>query len=292
LSTAEWQERWMAKRLFLTADGEKDQLWGNLTIRWHPDEQWVEIALPQPLVHLANRPHGRYRLKYPVIFSSRGEEVGAQAATGAVRSDICSEPAKRRWYLDASWKCQAPSGAELDALRAQRVLAVDLNHDHVAAMVVDPWGNPIGRPITVPLDPAGLPATARDGHLRQAISRLIRTAKGHGCRAIVIEDLDFHDARELGREGTGNRPSRGKRGRSFRHQVAGLPTAQLRDRLVQMTANAGRWVIAVEAASTSRWGAEHSFPPGDLGRCLRPPRGGSGHRQTRTRTASTATEEV
>jgi hypothetical protein len=123
--------------------------------------------------------------------------------------------------------------------------------------VVDPSGNPVGRPITVPLDLAGLPATARDGHLRQAISGLIRTAQGHGCRAIVIEDLDFHDARELGRERTGNRPSRGKRGRSFCHQVAGLPTAQLRDRLVQMTANAGLWMIAVEAASTSRWGAEH-----------------------------------
>jgi hypothetical protein len=61
-SEAKWQERWRAKRLFLTADGEKDQLWGNLTIRWHPDEHWVEIALPQTLVHLANRPHGRYRL--------------------------------------------------------------------------------------------------------------------------------------------------------------------------------------------------------------------------------------
>ncbi|MDA8037663.1 MAG: hypothetical protein M0Z69_00590 [Actinomycetota bacterium] len=42
-----------------TADGEKDQLLGNLTIGWSPDEQWVETNLPQPLAHLANRPHGR-----------------------------------------------------------------------------------------------------------------------------------------------------------------------------------------------------------------------------------------
>lgn len=63
-----------AERLFLTADGEKDQLWGNLTIRWHPDEHWVEIAIPKPLAHLTNCPHGRYRLSCPVTFSYRGDE--------------------------------------------------------------------------------------------------------------------------------------------------------------------------------------------------------------------------
>ena len=38
---------------------------GNETIRWHPDEGWLEIKLPAPLAHLANRPHGRYRLSCP-----------------------------------------------------------------------------------------------------------------------------------------------------------------------------------------------------------------------------------
>lgn len=86
---------------------------------------------------------------------------------------------------------------------------------------------------------------------------LVDTAKDHGCRAVVIEDLDFKDARELGRERSSNRPSRGKRGKSFRRTVAGLPTARLRDRLVQMAANAGLSVIAVDPAYTSQWGAEH-----------------------------------
>ena len=261
LSEAKWQEHWRAERLFLTADGEKDQLWGNLTIRWHPDERWVEIVLPRLLVHLANRPHGRYRLGCPVTCNSRGDEVAAQAATGAVRYDISCDPKKGRWYIDASWKCSPPCVLDLDQLRQQRVLAVDLNEGHLAAMVVDPSGNPVGRSITVLLDLAGLPAPTRDGHLRQAISVLVNTAKDHGCRAVVIEDLDFNDARELGQERTGHRPSQGKRGKSFRRTVAGLPTARLRDRLVQMGANAGLSVIAVDPAYTSRWGAEHWLCP-------------------------------
>jgi len=35
LSESQWQERWRAERLFLTADGEKDQRWGDPT-ELHP----------------------------------------------------------------------------------------------------------------------------------------------------------------------------------------------------------------------------------------------------------------
>ena len=71
----------------------------------------------------------------------------------------------------------------------------------------------------------------------------------------MIEDLDFADAREQGRERHGSRPSRGRRGRGFRRLVSGIPTGKFRDRLVQMTSNAGLAVIAVDPAYTSRWGA-------------------------------------
>jgi len=77
----------------------------------------------------------------------------------------------------------------------------------------------------------------------------------------VIEDLDFADAREQGRERHGRRPSHGKRGRGFRRLVAGLPTGRFRDRLTQMTRNQGLWVIAVDPAYTSRWGREHWLAP-------------------------------
>jgi hypothetical protein len=55
------------------------------------------VKLPAPLSHLANRPHGRYRLTCPVTFAYRGDEVAAQAATGAVRYDITLSPGSGRW---------------------------------------------------------------------------------------------------------------------------------------------------------------------------------------------------
>src|SRR6266508_2200903 len=65
LTEQQWRQRWAAERLFLTADGEAEAAWGNLTIRWHPIQGWLELKLPTPLAHLANRPHGRYRLTWP-----------------------------------------------------------------------------------------------------------------------------------------------------------------------------------------------------------------------------------
>jgi len=261
LTETEWRAEWEAARLFLTADGEADKTWGNETIRWHPGEQWLEVKLPAPLAQLANRPHGRYRLSCPVAFAYRGDEVAAQAATGAIRYDITCDPASGRWYADASWKTAPSPAPSLAELRCHPVVAVDVNAGHLAVAVVTADGNVLGTPVTVPLDLAGLPATTRDGRLRAAISGLIATARTHGARAVVIEDLDFAAARAEGRERHGNRPSRGRRGRGFRRAVAGIPTARFRDRLVQMAANAGLHVIVVDPAYTSRWGAEHWLAP-------------------------------
>ncbi|HEX6452346.1 MAG TPA: hypothetical protein VF060_23160 [Trebonia sp.] len=196
-----------------------------------------------------------------MAFGYRGGEVAAQAASGAVRYDITLDPAKGRWYLDASWKTAPGPAPSLEELRQSPVLAVDLNHGHLAAWVITPDGNPAGDPVTVPLDLAGLPASRRDGRLRAAISTLIRAAQDHGCRAIAVENLDFAQARAEGRERHGNRPSRGKRGKAFRRIVAGIPTAKFRDRLVQMASNQGLAVIAVGPACTSRWGAGHWLAP-------------------------------
>jgi IS605 OrfB family transposase len=261
LTEAQWRERWDAARLFLTADGEKDKAWGNETIRWHPDQGWLEVKLPAPLAHLGNQPHGRYRLSCEIRFQFRGDEVAAQAATGAVRYDIGFDPARGRWYLDASWKAAPHPTPSLGGLRAQPVVAVDMNAGHLAAAVLAPDGNVTGVPFTIPLNLGGLPATTRDGRVRAAISQLIATAKQAGARAVVIEDLDFARARDHGRENTGNRPARGRRGRGFRRLVAGIPTGRFRDRLVQMTANAGLSVMVVDPAYTSRWGAEHWLAP-------------------------------
>ena len=285
LTEAQWRAEWESARLFLTADGEKGKAWGNETIRWHPEEGWLEVKLPAPLAGLANRPHGRYRLSAAVAFGYRGEEVAAQAASGAVRYDIACAPARGRWYLDASWTTAPAPAPSLDELRQHPALAVDVNHGHLATAVVAPDGNILGIAATIPLNLAGLPATTRDGHLRAAISSLIATALACGARAIVIEDLDFAGARAQGREGHGNRPSRGRRGRGFRRAVAGIPTARFRHRLVQMASNAGLSVIVVDPAYTSRWGAEHWLAPlrGAPPESDRSSRGSAGDRATRSR---------
>ncbi|MCW3036953.1 MAG: transposase, OrfB family [Actinobacteria bacterium] len=259
LTKAGWDERWRAARLFICADGEAGKAWGNETIRWHPDEGSLEVKLPPSLAHLANRPHGRYRLSCRVSFTYRGDEVAAQATSGAVAYDISYDPARRRWYLDASWKLPQAPPVTLEHLRTRGVLAVDVNASHLAAVVVDSSGNPVGTPLTVSLDLAGQPSPTRDAHLRGAVSQLLALAAEAGCGAIAIEDLDFAEARCEGREHTGRRLSRGKRGRRFRALVAGIPTARFRDRLVQMAANRGLSVIAVDPAYTSRWGEEHWF---------------------------------
>jgi len=158
-----------------------------------------------------------------VAFSHRGDEVAAQAASGALRYDVSYDPDRCRWYLDASWRLPSTRAPSVEELRDRGVLGVDLNAGHLAAVVVD----------------------------------RVQKATDAGCPAIAIEDLDFARARSEGREHTGRRPSRGRKGRRFRGMVAGIPTARFPDRLVQMAANRGIFVIAVDPAYTSRWGAEH-----------------------------------
>jgi hypothetical protein len=252
-SEAGWRTRWQAARLFLTADGEAGKPFGNETIRVHPDEQWLELRLPAPLVHLANRPHGRYRLSCTITFGYRAAEWAAQTTTGAVAYTIWLDPVRDRWYLDCSWRLPAGPAPSLQALRQHPVFAVDLNANHLAGWVLDSAGNPFGRPHTVPLDLDGLSSSTRDGRLRVAVAQVIHLAAQHGCSSIVVEDLDFTDARQTGRETLG----RGKRGKRFRRVVAGIPTRKFRDLLAGMASNAGLWVVAVDPAWTSVWGGRY-----------------------------------
>jgi hypothetical protein len=249
VTEAEWQARWDAERLFLIADGDAAYPLGNGTIMVHPEERWCEIKLPAPLAQLANRPGGRYRLACPVGFSHRGQEWAAQAATGAVRYDITLDPAKGRWSLHASWRLPAVTLPSLEELRRDRALGVDLNAGHLDAWVLDASGNPVGPSHTILLDLEGFQASTRDGRLRAAISAILRLAAQGSCRSILVENLDFADARQFGRETLG----RGCRGRRFRRTVAGIPTNRFRALLAGMAANHGLWVIAVDPAWTSRW---------------------------------------
>jgi hypothetical protein len=88
---------------------------------------------------------------------------------------------------------------------------------------------------------------------------VIGLAVRQGCHAILVEDLDFADARHTGRETLG----RGRRGKRFRRIVSGIPTRQFQDLLVGMAANAGLWVVAVDPAWTSVWGGRYWQDPLD-----------------------------
>ncbi|MFE2166199.1 hypothetical protein ACFXB3_14185 [Streptomyces sp. NPDC059447] len=259
LTEGEWRERWDGQRMFLTADGESGAPYGNYTIGVDPADGTVTIVMPGPLRHLANAPRGRYQLACTVTFNHRGEEwLDRATANRAVRYDITHDPVRGRWYLDASWateKTVLPTAVEL-AAAGVRLLAVDLNADHLAACVVDAHGNPVGEPFTIPTDLTG-PASQRDGRLRAAITTLIDLTRQHGCAGLAIENLGFADARATGRETMG----RGKRGKTFRRTVAGLPTAKFRERLRGMAHHCGLVVIAVDPAYTSRWGGLHWQAP-------------------------------
>jgi hypothetical protein len=254
LTEQQWRQRWDAARMFLTADGESGKTGGNETIR--VDELGrLRIKVPAAL---ADELGTHLVIGAPVGFAHRGAEWADRvAARRAVRYDISYDAERDRWYLDASWRLIPEPASELDELRAGRVLGVDLNADHLATCVLDSAGNPIGEPTTIPVATAGLSASRRDGRVRAALTALLDHAEQQQCSAVVVENLDFADARATGRETLG----RGARGKGLRRTVAGIPTRKFRTRLTAMAARRGIGVIGVDAAYTSKWGNQHWRKP-------------------------------
>ncbi len=205
MTEQQWRGRWDAARMFLTADGESGKAGGNETIRVDAHGQ-LRIKVP---VALADRFGTHLLIAAPVVFNHRSDEWGERVRDQrAVRYDITFDPQRGRWYLDASWTITPAPIGEFDELRDGHVLGVDLNADHLAACVLDSSGNPVGAPDTIPVDTAGLPARRRDGRVRAAITTLLDLAVAHNCTAVVVENLDFADARSTGRETLGPRPPR------------------------------------------------------------------------------------
>ena len=254
MTEQQWRDRWDAARMFLTADGESGKAGGNETIRVDEHGQ-LRIKVPAALVDELGT---HLQIAAPVRFTHRGQEWLARvAARRAVRYDISYDPERGRWYLDASWKTSPEPGPDIKDLRAGRVLGVDLNDGHLAACVLDVSGNPIGAPVSIEVATAGLRASRRDGRVRAAITDLLDHAHQHNCSAVVVENLNFADARATGRETLG----RGQRGKRLRRTVAGIPTARFRTRLTGMASRRGIAVIGVDPAYTSRWGAQHWREP-------------------------------
>jgi transposase len=216
----------------------------------------VRIKVPAALTQQFG---SHLQIAAPVGFAHRAQQWSERVVgRRAVRYDISYDPDKDRWYLDASWKQDVvDEPPSLDALRTGPVLGVDLNADHLACCLLDRSGNPVGTPFSIPVETTGLPASRRDGRVRAAITALLDRSERQNCSAVVMENLDFADARATGRDTMG----RGQRGKQFRRTVAGIPTGMFRTRLTSMAARRGIAVIGVDAAYTSRWGAQHWAKP-------------------------------
>ncbi|ADI09207.1 hypothetical protein SBI_06087 [Streptomyces bingchenggensis BCW-1] len=247
---AEWRKRWEAGRRFLRADGESGKRFGNETIRVTPGGE-VSIKLPAPLAYLANAPHGRYVLTARAAFAHRGEQWADRVtANRAVAYRIHEDTARGRWYLTASWTMPPVQTVPLEAARANGLIGVDTNADHLAAWRLDQHGNPTGEPLRFAYDLSGT-AEHRDAQVRHALIRLLHWAKRHGL-AVAIEDLDFQA--ETTREKHGGR-------KRFRNLISGMPVSKLRVRLVSMAVELGITIVAVDPAYTSKWGAQHWQKP-------------------------------
>ncbi|WP_211359719.1 hypothetical protein [Actinocorallia herbida] len=250
MSEQEWRGRWEAARWFLSADGETGKRHGNETLRITPDGQ-VFIKLPAPLADLANAPHGRYTVSARASFAHCGREWADRVeADRAVAYRIHVDPARGRWYVDVSWQRPPVQTISLEAALAAGVIGIDTNADHLAAWHLDVHGNPVGRPRRFSYDLSGT-ASHRDAQLRHALTRLLNWTRHLGVAAIAVEDLDFTDVKTREKHGR----------RRLRQVVHGIPTARLEARLVSMAAEHAIASVAVDAAYTSRWGAQHRQQP-------------------------------
>jgi IS605 OrfB family transposase len=216
------------------------------------------------LEHLANAKHGRYVLSGTAVFSYRADEWQARITGGkSVSYTIARTVGRAGRYLTAAWACppaiseviyaQSPCG---DVRAGGPVVGVDLNDGHLAVRQLDEYGNPVGATHRIAIDLSGSSAR-RDAQVRHAITRLIRYTARHVIDAIAVEDLNFVDARAVGRETMG----RGSRGKRFRKAVAAIPTAVFRNRLSGQAHRHGIALYAVNPAYTSVWGHQHWRTP-------------------------------
>jgi IS605 OrfB family transposase len=150
------------------------------------------------------------------------------------------------------WVGRDEGDAGGDVFAVGPVVGVDLNDGHIALRRLDRHGNPVGAARRIDIDLSGSSAR-RDAQVRHAITGLLHYTRRHGITTVAVEDLNFADARTIGRETMG----RGQRGKRFRRTVSGIPTAVFRNRLAGMAARAGIELLAVNPAYSSIWGGQH-----------------------------------
>jgi hypothetical protein len=233
LTTETWRTSWSQARSWFGCAGNVGKPGGNpcLTLNRGQAGLWyLTISVPHPVAEQFGV-QSRVQLRHPVALHHRSRELEQRLAQRlAVRVDVEPRTDKKgrpRTYLRVSWVRPATEATPLDTARAGGVIGVDLNADHLAATRVDTAGNPIGRPVNVPLDLSGASTKIRDGRLRAAITAVLEHAKGTGATAIAVEDLDFADGKtreKFGVASSSATPSPGFRPPSSRTASSRWPT--------------------------------------------------------------------
>ncbi|MDK3257748.1 hypothetical protein [Blastococcus capsensis] len=254
LNEQQWRRAWEERRAWFGCVGNAGVLGGNpcLSLRQddqdRPGEWFLTVSVPEP-VQARFGCGSRVRLTHPVPLHHRREELEERLhARRAVRLGVDFTTARRgreKVMLRIAWVRQAQPALTLQQARLGGLVGVDLNADHLAAARLDQDGNPIGRPIRIPLQLDGLPTTTRDARLREAITALLDFAATTGARAVAVEELGFTD--DTTREKHG-------RNRRFRRLLSGFPTLAFRTRLAAMAATAELAVVTVDPRYTSKVG--------------------------------------
>lgn len=234
LSLEQWQQRWDHQRAWFGCAGNVGKPGGNpcLSLVDRDGGVFLTVSVPKP-VQVRFGMGSRVMLTAPVSLSHHGNDLRERfAARQAVRVDVDFRPDRKgrpAVYLRISWVRAEPPGPALTLQQARvgGLVGVDLNADHLAVARIDSSGNPVARPLRVPLELRGLDTRMRDVRLREAITRVLAFATHAGVRAIAVEELGFEDEKTREKHG---------RNRRLRALVSNFPTHKFRARLVAMAA--------------------------------------------------------
>ena len=157
----------------------------------------------------------------PVRFTHRGQEWAARvAARRAVRYDITSTLSEAAGIWTPPGK-PPPNRAPAARRAARRAGAGRRSQCRPSGLLCARTARAT-RSATrsrSTCDTAGLAASRRDGRVRAAITALLDHAEQQDCSAVVVENLNFADARATGRETLG----RGNAGNDFAAPWPGSP---------------------------------------------------------------------
>ena len=162
LAHEDWLQTWRMKRLFLTVDGDTGCIGGNQTIRVLPDDRpgakeahhKLVMRLPNELANLSNTPGREPTYEFSTTVAWKNKRLRPdweQRMSKRLSVSYMIRWDEGVWRIHCAWSNEPPEPASvlsLDDLCGRRVLGVDFNADHFAAVVVDGHGNIVGAPQT------------------------------------------------------------------------------------------------------------------------------------------------